>query len=73
MSILPRSRKQIGDNLSLVDGDLFSSRLQTLTIPVNISGVMGKGLALHTKRKLPDVYVEYQDVCRSKRITATKP
>ena len=73
MSILPRSRKQIGDNLSLVDGDLFFSRLQTLTIPVNLSGVMGKGLALHTKRKFPDVYVAYQDACRSKRITAIKP
>ncbi len=30
MSILPRSREQIGDNLSLVDGDLFFSRLQIL-------------------------------------------
>lgn len=73
MSILPHSRKQIGDNLSLVDGDLFFSRLQTLTIPVNLSGVMGKGLALHAKRKFLDVYVAYQDACRSKRITATKP
>ena len=73
MSILPRSRKQIGDNLSLVDGDLFFSRLQTLTIPVNLSGVMGKGLALHTKQKFPEVYFAYQDACRSKRITATKP
>jgi len=73
VSILPRSRKQIGDNLSLVDGDLFFSRLQTLTIPVNLSGVMGKGLALHTKQKFPEVYFAYQDACRSKRITATKP
>ena len=73
MSILPRSRKRIGDNLSLVDGNLFFSRLQTLTIPVNLQRVMGRGLALHTKRKFPDVYVAYQDACRSKRITATKP
>ena len=73
MTILPRSRKQIGDNLSLIDGNLFFSRLQTLTIPVNLQGVMGSGLALYTKQKFPDVYVEYQDVCRAKRITATKP
>ena len=73
MSILPSSRKRIGDNLSLVDGNLFFSRLQTLTIPVNLQGVMGKGLALHTKQKFPDVYVAYQDACRSKRITETKP
>ena len=73
MGILPTSRKQIGDNLSLIDGNLFFSKLQTLTIPVNLCGVMGKGLALHTKRKFPDVYIAYQDVCRSRRITATKP
>ncbi len=73
MSILPSSRKRIGDNLSLVDGNLFFSRLQTLTIPVNLQGVMGKGLALHTKQQFPDVYVAYQDVCRSKRITETRP
>ena len=73
MSILPRSRKQIGDNLSLIDGNLFFSRLQTLTIPVNLQRIMGSGLALYTKQKFPDVYVAYQDACRSKRITATKP
>ena len=73
MSILPRSRKRIGDNLSLVDGDLFLSRLQTLTIPVNLQRVMGRGLALQTKQRFPDVYVAYQDACRAKRIAATKP
>lgn len=73
MSTLPFSRNRIGDNLSLVDGDLFFSRLQTLTIPVNLQRVMGSGLALHTKQKFPDVYVAYQDACRSRRITATKP
>ena len=73
MAILPRSRKQIGDNLSLIDGNLFFSRLQTLTIPVNLQGIMGSGLALYTKQKFPDVYVAYQDICRSKQITATQP
>ena len=73
MSMLPSSRKRIGDNLSLIDGNLFFSRLQTLTIPVNLQGVMGRGLAMHTKQKFPDVYVAYQDACRSKHITATKP
>ena len=34
---------------------------------------MGKGLALHTKQKFPDVYVAYQDACRSKRVTEIKP
>ncbi len=73
MPILPHSRNRIGDNLSLIDGDMFFSRLQTLTIPVNLQGVMGKGLASRAKYQFPDVYVAYQDACRSRRITATKP
>ncbi|MDE0552966.1 MAG: macro domain-containing protein [Candidatus Poribacteria bacterium] len=52
---------------------MFFSTLQTLTISVNLQGVMGKGLASRAKYQFPDVYVAYQDACRSKRVTATKP
>lgn len=73
MFFQPNSRTRIGDNISLIDGDMFFSNLQTLTISVNLQGVMGKGLASRAKYQFPDVYVAYQDVCRAKRITATKP
>ena len=73
MFFQPYSRTRIGDNISLIDGDMFFSNLQTLTISVNLQGVMGKGLAARAKYQFPDVYVAYQDVCRAKRITATKP
>ncbi len=73
MFFQPNSRTKIGDNISLIDGDMFFSNLQTLTISVNLQGVMGKGLASRTKYQFPDVYVAYQDVCRGKQITATKP
>lgn len=73
MFFQPYSRTKIGDNISLIDGDMFFSNLQTLTISVNLQGVMGKGLASRAKYQFPDVYVAYQDVCRAKRITATKP
>ena len=73
MFFQPNSRTKIGDNISVIEGDMFFSTLQTLTISVNLQGVMGKGLASRAKYQFPDVYVEYQDVCRSKRITATKP
>jgi hypothetical protein len=52
--------------LYLVDGDMFFSQMQTLTISVNTVGVMGRGLASRAKYQFPDVYVEYQDVCRKK-------
>ena len=73
MFFQPYSRTKIGENISLIDGDMFFSNLQTLTISVNLQGVMGKGLASRAKYQFPDVYVVYQDVCRAKRITATKP
>ena len=73
MFFQPNRRDKIGVNISLIDGDMFFSNLQTLTISVNLQGIMGKGLASRAKYQFPDVYVAYQDACRSKRITATKP
>lgn len=69
----PRSATRIGANISLIDGDMFFSNMQTLTISVNLQGIMGKGLASRTKYQFPDVYVVYQDACRARQITATRP
>ena len=73
MFFQPNRRDKVGDNISLIEGDMFFSNLQTLTISVNLQGIMGKGLASRAKYQFPDVYVAYQDACRSRRITATKP
>lgn len=69
----PSSKTRIGSNISIIEGDMFFSTMQTLTISVNLQGIMGKGLASRAKYQFPDVYVYYQDACRSKKITATKP
>lgn len=60
-------------NLSLVEGDMFFSRMHTLTISVNCVGVMGKGLASTAKYRFPDVYVRYQDLCRKRILRLGKP
>ncbi|MBA7641843.1 hypothetical protein ES703_49528 [subsurface metagenome] len=57
---LPSRKINITENLSLVEGDMFFSRMQTLTISVNTVSVMGKGLASRTKYQFPDVYVAYK-------------
>ena len=68
------SRKiDLTTNLSLVEGDMFFSRKQTLTISVNTVGVMGKGLASRSKYQFPDVYVTYQDLCKNKVLRMGKP
>jgi len=64
---------KIGKNISLIEGDMFFSTMQTLTVSVNLQGIMGKGLASRAKYQFPDVYVYYQDACRSKRLLAAKP
>jgi O-acetyl-ADP-ribose deacetylase (regulator of RNase III) len=73
MFFQPRFATRIGNNLSLIDGDMFFSNQQTLTISVNLQGVMGKGLASRAKYQFPDVYIVYQDVCRHKQLRVTKP
>ena len=74
MFFQPRNQIKVGQNISLIDGgDMFFSELQTLTVTVNLQGVMGKGLALRTREQFPDVYVEYEKACRSKKITTERP
>jgi hypothetical protein len=64
----PTTAMQVTPTLALVVGDMFFSRMQTLTVSVNTVGVMGKGLASRAKYQFPDVYVRYQDVCRRRQL-----
>jgi len=73
MFFQPTRRIQLKDNLCLVKGDMFFSKLQTLTISVNCMGVMGKGLASRAKYQFPHVYVYYQDLCKEKKIQLGTP
>lgn len=70
---LPSRSIKLRENLSLIEGDMFFSRMQTLTISVNTLGVMGKGLASRAKYQFPDVYVKYQDLCKNKTLKMGKP
>ena len=63
----------VTEKIRLVEGDMFLSRMQTLTVSVNTVGVMGKGLASRAKYQFPDAYVAYQDACRKKLIALGKP
>jgi O-acetyl-ADP-ribose deacetylase (regulator of RNase III) len=73
MFFIPMKQYKITNSLILVEGDMFFSNMQTLTVSVNIVGIMGKGLASRTKYQFPDVYVVYQDACRNKSLRMGKP
>jgi O-acetyl-ADP-ribose deacetylase (regulator of RNase III) len=73
MFFQPTTKIDLTPMLSLVVGDMFFSRMQTVTVSVNCVGVMGKGLASRAKYQFPDVYVFYQDLCRKRRLQMGKP
>lgn len=73
MFFQPTRKVSVTDNLYLIEGDLFFSTMQTLTVSVNTMGIMGKGLASRAKYQFPDVYVVYQDACRSKKLQMGRP
>ena len=73
MFFLPSRVISLTQRLNLAEGDMFFSRLQTLTVSVNVIGVMGAGLASRAKYQFPDVYVYYQDLCRKKKLRLGKP
>jgi len=45
------------------NGDIFDSDAEVLVNPVNCVGVMGKGLALEFKKRFPNLFASYHEVC----------
>ena len=73
MFFQPFIKIELTPYLYLVDGDMFFSRMHTLTVSVNTVGIMGRGLASRAKYQFPDVYVHYQDLCRQRRLKMGEP
>lgn len=69
----PNERVALSKNLKVVEGDMFFSKKQTLTVSVNTVGIMGKGLASRVRYQFSDVFVRYQDLCRSRTLRMGKP
>jgi len=65
--------RHLTEKLYLAEGDMFFSKAQTITISVNTVGVMGKGLASRTRYQFSDVYVHYEDLCRSRKLKMGRP
>ena len=72
MFFQPSWHESITNKLSLVEGDVFFSRIRTLTIAVNSVGVMGEGLA-RTKYHFLGAYSKHQDLPKQKKHVIGKP
>ncbi len=53
-------------------GNIFTSECQTLVNTVNCQGVMGAGIALEFKLRLPEMYEQYVDLCKKGEIDIGK-
>ena len=59
-------------NIEFIEGNLFSSKHQTLVNTINCVGVMGAGIALEFKYRYPLMFSEYVKHCEEKRINIGK-
>ena len=59
-------------NVTIINGNIFNSKAQTIVNTVNCVGVMGKGIALVFKLRYPSMFEVYQEYCKQKLIAAGK-
>ena len=59
--------------LQYMEGDMFTSTTQVLTITVNCVGAMGKGIALTARQKYPQAYQHYKGLCKDGKIKPGEP
>lgn len=52
-------------NITIIKGNLFNSKAQTLVNTVNTVGVMGAGVALEFRLRYPEMYKKYIELCKS--------
>ena len=62
----------MANNVSIIDGNIFNTKAQTIVNTVNCVGVMGKGIALVFKLRYPNMFEIYQDYCKQKLIAIGK-
>jgi O-acetyl-ADP-ribose deacetylase (regulator of RNase III) len=51
-----------------IKGNIFNSSAEALVNTVNCVGAMGKGIALEFRRRFPDMFAEYQQICEQRQL-----
>lgn len=59
--------------MKILLGNIFDSKCSTLVNTVNCVGVMGKGIALEFKKRYPEMFREYQILCKEGKVRPGKP
>lgn len=50
------------------EGDLFEAGIPVLAQGVNLAGIMGSGIAVEFRRRWPEMYAEYRELCRAGKL-----
>jgi O-acetyl-ADP-ribose deacetylase (regulator of RNase III) len=58
--------------IHLKTGDIFETNCMYIVNPVNIVGVMGKGLAKEFKKKHPNYFLQYKRQCQNDKVMIGK-
>lgn len=58
--------------VTIVKGNLFTSKAQTLVNTVNTVGIMGAGIALEFRLRYPEMFEKYVELCKKKQISVGK-
>lgn len=58
--------------VTIIKGNLFTSKAQTLVNTVNTVGIMGAGIALEFRLRYPDMFEKYVELCKKKQISIGK-
>lgn len=58
--------------ITIVKGNLFTSKAQTLVNTVNTVGIMGAGIALEFRLRYPAMFEKYVELCKKKQISIGK-
>lgn len=59
--------------MKILVGNIFESNAMTLVNTVNCVGVMGKGIALEFKKRYPDMFREYEALCKEGKVLPGQP
>lgn len=54
--------------VTVVDGNIFKTKCQTIVNTVNCVGVMGAGIALECRFRWPDMFQTYVDLCKKEQM-----
>jgi len=55
--------RQPSSSIVFTRGDFFATKVDLRVNTVNCMGVMGAGVALEFKKRYPEMYIDYRDIC----------